>query len=405
MNKHYKLTNLLVLITLVFGSFFVWKKQTAPSNPELKVVTTAGNAEELKAIEFYGYVSSTEGYGENSSFLFKNNKPYYADDQPLRESLDSPIHLLSIHDLINDYRSFMRGKVPSVDRFISTDEWLIYTAMADEVHWKNNSRDELTIAWLNKETGEEQEFSVSLDNKESYYELYATQLNYPELSIMLTAHHDNDKMEHLIYSVDLNNPEPELTLKLDFTDFIQEDEYILVGNMVDKTSRFIPFQTNKYVEDSEFGDISKMMNYFVYDGNQNKVLEVPLFEADTYLLTDRDTIYVAEETDNQLDFYELNPETEELEAIGEIQLEFSNLGEDDLFYYDHAFSRNIAVLDGKLYTFKHQDINGSFLPVFQIVDLESQETLFFGKIDQLNSNQQNPISIEATTFNLNSQTN
>ena len=139
MNKYYKLTNLLLLIALVFGSFFVWKEKTNSPTPALKIVTAEGNAEQLKAMEFYGYLSNNEVYGNDETFHVKENQANYLAEQPILKRLDNTLDSLS-NELIEEHRSFMRGKYPSSKNFLSTDDFIVYVAKTTDSYWKEIGR-------------------------------------------------------------------------------------------------------------------------------------------------------------------------------------------------------------------------------------------------------------------------
>ena len=401
MNKYYKLTNLLLLIALVFGSFFVWKDKTSSLTPALKIVTAEGNAEHLKDFEFYGYLSNNEVYGNDESFHIKENQTNYLAELPLSKRLDNSLDPLT-NELIEDYRSFMRGKYPSSKNFLSTDDFIIYVAQTTDSYWKETKMNELVIAVLNKETKEEEEFTVSLGNLENYYDLYSSHLNYPKVSLVLSKYTTSDQGKHAIYEFNIEDPEAGLTEVYDFTEKIAANESYRVEEVADRTSRFIPLRTTRDVTNTEVEMMTELASYFVYDIKENKMIDIPLFETDTLLLTDHETIYVAEDLGSTLNFYEMNLENEKLEELGEVQLQSPSMGRiEDIYSYDRSFNPNIIVLDGKLYTFEQELIKDSFLPVFQIVDLKTQETLFLGRLDQLDDPSDRNISIGVTSYRLN----
>lgn len=411
MKKYNKLTTLLLLIVLVFTSFFIWKAQAASPNPKVNIITIEGNAEHLKPVELYASVSDNQVYGNHPVFLLENNKVSYREDRPFLQQVDG--HLNSVIDgLISEYRSFMRGKTRHADRYIVTDDWVVYTDMAANVYWQSSVEDKLIISILNKQTKEEKEYSIQLDDDMNYFNLHTAQLNYPELSLALTKYDMNGEAEHLISTFDFENPEAELTERINFTDKIKDEEYFYSQNTFDKTGRFIPFQlletvqTAIEVEDDIYTDSSKTIGYFVYDIVERKFIDIPLFEEnETLLLTDHDRVYVAEDSGETLELYEMNQQTEALEVMGTIQMASSSIGRNQQYLYNEFFYQNMTVLDGKLYAYGQDEFKGSTLPVFQVIDLEKNETLFLGRLDGSDGTKMDAPNIDVIEYRLNPAAN
>lgn len=387
MKKYNKLTSLILFIAFVFTSFFIWSAQAASPNPKINIVTVEGNAEHLKPVELYGSISNNLAYGELPIFHFENNQVTYVDDKPLIQKFDGHSSTI-INDLIANYRSFMRGKTRQTNQYIMTDEWVVYTAVATDVYWQESAEDELIISILNKNTKEENEHRIDLDDNMNYFNLQTAYLNYPELSIVLTKYNTDDEEEHFIYSFDLENPKEELVERINFSDKIKEDEFFYVGNSFDKTGRFIPFQTLRTVEttieddDDVYTDIQETTGYFVYDILERRFIDIPLFEENsTHLFTDQNQLYVAEDLGEVLSFYEMNPNTETLESIGQIDLALVSNDQMNLDSYNHLLDPNLTVYNGKLYAYEEQEFKNSYLPFFQVIDFEKNETLFLGRLD------------------------
>ncbi len=369
--------------------------------PALKVVTAEGNAEYLKAFEFYGYLSNSEVYGNDESFHVKENQINYLAEEPILKRLDNSLDPLS-NQLIEKYRSFMRGKYPSSKNFLSTDNFIIYVAKTTDSYWKETKMNELVIAVLNKETKEEEEFTVSLDNLDNYYDLYTSHLNYPKISLVLSEYTMTDQQKHAIYEFNIEDPEAGLREVYDFTEKIEADESYGVEEVADRTGRFIPLRATRYVTNTEDEMMTELASYFVYDIKENKMIDIPLFETNTLLLTDQVDIYTAEDLGSSLNFYKMNLENEKLEELGEVQLHSPLMGRtEETYSYDQSLNPNITVLDGKLYAFEQELIEDSYLPVFQVVDLKTQETLFMGRLDRLDDASDKNISIGITNYRLN----
>ncbi len=410
MKKYNKLTTLVLLIALVFTSFFIWEAQAAPPNPKVNIVTIEGNAEHLKPVELYASISNNLAYGNHPVFQLEKNEVNYEDDRPFLQQVDG--HLNSFIDrLITDHRSFMRGKTRRPEHYIMTDDWIVYTAMATEVYWQDTVENELIISILNKQTKAEKEYRINLGDDVNYFNFHTASLNYPELSIALTKYDVDGEAEHLISTFDFENPDEELVEQINFTDKIGDEEFFYVGNTFDKTGRFIPFQSVQTIQATEevyddiYTDFRKTTGYFVYDIVERQLIDIPLFkENDTLLFTNQDQIYVVEDLGETLDFYEMNVDTESLEFTNTIDIVFSMEQVEPDFYHSLP-DLNKMVDDGKLYVYNQQNFKGSYLPVFQVIDIEKNETLFLGRLDASDGSKIDAPNIDVIEYRLNPEIN
>lgn len=407
MNKYSKLTNLSILIALLFTSFFLWKAQAVSPNPKVNIVTIEGNAEYLKPIELYGDISNNQVYGNHPILTLRDNKIEYLEDQPITKQIDGSLNA-SIDRLITDYRSFMRGKTRQANRYITTDDWVVYTALATDIYWQDSVENELIISILNRETEEEREFTINLGEQVNYFNLHTTQLNYPELSIAMTIYNTNGNAEHIISTFDFENPEANLSEKINFSDKLKDDEFVYAGNIFDKSGRFIPFQSVRITQtmDDQYDGMNtesrEVTSFFVYDIEKRKFIDIPLFEENkTHVFVDQNRIYVVEDLGETLTFYEMDLESEELKAPIDIQMASPSMGRDLLHSYNEFFNQNIAVVNGKLYAYERQQFKEAYLPVFQVIDLEENENVFLGRLDASNDAKLDAPTIDIFEFQLN----
>lgn len=402
MNKYYKLSNLIILIILVFTSFFIWTARATSSAAEIKVVTTKGKAEHLKDVSFYGHSFNPNTYSSSnsSSFQFQENNAEYLQDRSFIEQIDGYSEIF-IDDLISNYRSFMRGKNPNANQYVLTDDWLVYNAMKSDVYWSEHSSNEITIAALNLKTEKEEEFSIPLGGPEENFNLQTSLLNYPELTLVLTKYAQDQSPEHFISTFNLEKPERQLTKKIDFSDKFDKNEFPKFENKVDKNGRFILIQSTKTSTVSDYEGHHMTSGYFAYDSEKEEIIDLPSFKKETILLTDQDHLYLGKDLGEVLDLYEVNPDTKELESIGELTMKSPLIGRDQAQNFPQNFNERITISDGKLYAYGQEQIQGVHLPVFQINDLKTLEALFLGRIDHLNPKSTNKKNIDIFEFQVN----
>ncbi|MFO8069427.1 MAG: hypothetical protein R6U02_05520 [Alkalibacterium sp.] len=407
MNKYIKLTSFLFLIAVTLTGFGLYKAQVGSPYPELKVVTSEGKPEYIEAIHFLGFVAdnqNTQNYQNNSTFVFKDGDSQYIKDHSFLKRMDFSYDP-QLNDLIADYRSFMRGKSRRAEHYTETEQHVIYTGMESDVYWNQPSLGQMTIAVLDKETEEEEMFSVSLGTDGSYYEVSATYVDYPHLSILAETNHSSDIPEKSVYTFDIENPKEELTEVVNLSEKLESNEGLYTGQSFDKTERFIPLQTVRQTGDPEFDYNEETSGYFAYDTQTQEVIDVPLFEEETLLFTDNDKLYVGKDLGDTIELYEMNVENQNMDLVGTIAMATPTIGRDEETLYNNLFNQRMTVLNGKLYAYEPQHSENNTRPLFQISDIETQETLFNGTIGPDDTAENDTTNIDVFEFRLDTANN
>lgn len=399
MKKYVKLTNLVLLIVLVFSGFGIMKVQSSSPRHELKITAEKGNRSALEPVEFYADVSDIDNYSTSSIFAFEKGEGKYIDDMQFPKKLDFN-HSLLVDQLMTEYRSFMRGKGRQSNQYIVTDDWLVYTAKSNEVYWKADERNLLTISVLDRETEKEKSFTVTLGDPQYDYDVHMAHFNYPELTIFITTHGASEQPQEQIFTFDIEHPDIGLTEVADLSALAGSDELFRVDQSFDRTNRFVAMQTTKQIETSEYEFVNEVTNYFVYDTKNKEVIEAPLFEEDTLLFTDKEQIYLGKNLEESLELYEMNPDDQKLTTIGTIQMNSPTIGRYPAETYSELFNSRITIFDEKLYAFEQEHADRTSYPVFQITDIQTQETLFLGRVETADSSKIDTTNIRMYEYQL-----
>ncbi|OJF97114.1 hypothetical protein [Alkalibacterium sp. 20] len=404
MNKYIKLMSFLLLIIVTLTGFGLYKAQASSPYPELKVVTTDGKPEYIEPFHFLGFVSDTQNYSNSSTIVFKDGHSRYMEDQTFLERIDFNYNP-QLNDFITDHRSFMRGKSRRTEHYTETEQHVIYTGMESDVYWNQPSRGLMTIAVLNKETEEEETFSVSLGSDGSYYEVSATYVNYPNLTILAATNHSTDISEQFVYTFDVENPTEELTETINLTQEIDSNGGVYFGQSFDRTERFIPIQSVRQTDDSEFDYTEEIIGYFAFDTQMQELIDVPLFEEDTLLFADNDKLYVGKDLGDTIELHEMNADDQNLDLVGSIEMATPTIGREEGTHYNNLFNQNITLLDGRLYAYETQYSDDISRPLFQITDIKTQETLFNGTIEPKDMAKHDSTNIDVFEFRLDTLNN
>ena len=392
MNKYYKLSNLLILVSVIFASFFVWKAQAGALSPKIKLVTIEGQAEEFKDVNFYGQVYE-EGYMNSTSFSFKENKIEYSEDKSLMRQIDS-YNNQEIDEYVSNYRSFMRGKNPNSNQYFSNDQWLIHAALRSDFHWANDRQEEMIISILDKESKEEEKYTISLEEFGGYFSIRALHFIDSELSIVMDQYTSSGEEKNFITSFDIHHPENLLTEKVDFSDQMDSESYLRFENKKNNSDRFMIFQVIKNITISEYEEVPEIKDYLFYDSKKEEIMKLPSIEEGT-VLTDQEKIYLVQNKEDVIELSIYDFEQNEFQEMVSLDVFSQIIGQEEEIQYQDEFNERISLSNGKLYLYGADETQGSYLPVFQIIDIKTGETLFLGKLDYLNpsTNGQQEISI------------
>lgn len=408
MTKYIKLTSLLLFIAVALTGFGFYNAQASSPYPELNIMTFEGKPEYAEPLQFMGFVADSQNYSNSSTVIFKNGDSQYREDIPLPKRMDFSFNP-RMNELITDYRSFMRGKSRQPEHYVETDNHLIYAATEGDVHWDSASNGQLTIAVMDKETEDEKTFEVDLSGQGQYHEVRAAYVNYPSLTLLVNNY--SGESQDLIYTVDLENPAEEVTETVNLSKETGSTGIytsLHIGQSFDKTERFLLLKSVSETAVSEFDYTTETNGYYAYDTQTQEVIDIPLFEEEkTLLFTDNDTLYTGKDLGDSIELYEVSPEDQKTDLIGTIEMASSTIGRDVSDSYSKIFNQRMTVLNGKLYAYEVQSSENAddhstrvARPVFQISDIQTQETLFQGTVEPRDSSSHDATSIELNEFRI-----
>lgn len=112
MKKYWKVTATLIITVLSFGIFYMNIAMSAEHLPELVIQTKTGDKEEIRDIVLEGsYTDISSNNYLSSRFKLTAEGSEYNNRSFLSEIIGQPA--TRIKELQEEYRSFMRGKIPS----------------------------------------------------------------------------------------------------------------------------------------------------------------------------------------------------------------------------------------------------------------------------------------------------
>ncbi|GAA0371647.1 hypothetical protein GCM10008932_23690 [Alkalibacterium iburiense] len=390
MNKQSKLFGFLTFILLSFLGFGFYQTYAGDGRTDVAIITDEGDISHFDHVEFIGNVYSTSTYRNLNTFIHSSGHMRSLSDLSFLKQMDFEYNATA-NRVVENHRSFMRGKSRNSALLTETDEHLIYTGMAHDVDWTQYDANNLTVAVLDKESEEEKEFEVDLNNQtgETHsVNVVTSYVNYPELTIITSEHISGDYMDnYFVYTFNIEEPVETLEPILNLTAELDASESILnISSSASDTGRYIPIYMRdqpdlEYYDGGYTETEIPSGEHYVYDIQTNEVIDIPAFEdSQTIVLAEEDTVYVGKNLGDTIEIHEMHIETQELDRIGSLEMATPRIGRGDLYHHDPN-STNLHIIDGKLYAYENDYSNEVSRPLFQVIDLETQETLFTGFID------------------------
>ncbi|MDZ7836097.1 MAG: hypothetical protein U5K84_12980 [Alkalibacterium sp.] len=152
----------------------------------------------------------------------------------------------------------------------------------------------------------------------------------------------------------------------------------------DKTERYILLNSVSETAVSEYDYTTETIGYHAYDTHTQEVIDIPPFEEETLLFTDNDTLYAGKDLGDTIELYQVNADDQEMDLIGTIEMATPTIGR-EMDAYNGFFNQRMSVLNGKLYAYEDQYTENTNRPLFQVSDIQTQETLFQGTVEPRDS--------------------
>ena len=264
MKRYVKLIIIAIVILLSIGVYYIQPMFSADERPEFKIIANSGDETLSENMVLKGYYSENVmlgmGIGDDLKITSKGTT-YYSESTNSFQSQTSESDYEKINQLQEDYRSFMRGKEPSLANFFEDDTLLAYAELTTNNYSSVTEDEEFKIEVLNKKTNKESSFSVDLPKGTNYSYMYIEDIEVANNQLIIVTNgyslnNENEQDEHHFYSISLPNEkiEKDESLQLDLVNLdgkqIQYVELLSGMNTV-QTSKFLVYRVEIGDEQSE----------------------------------------------------------------------------------------------------------------------------------------------------------
>lgn len=377
MSKYSKLISFVMFCILTLSGFVFYQYRSDSNIPFVEFFTEEGDQSELDVIHLEGYMFNVIGE-PSTNYELREGKISILNDRASFSEVDYDFDP-TLNSYIRNYRSFMRGKARFATNFVETNESIIYTGMAHDVHWASSYDNTLNISLFDKTSKEEIKYDVVLEGSSSHT-LVTSYYNESGLTIITQAVSAEETADWFIFSFDFDNPEETLTPVIKSANTFDTDE-IQIATSSTRNERYIPFQTLKPEKTDEYGYVEEYSpaSMYLYDTQTKEISMIPQYEdGETVVLSEDERVIIGNDNIDSIDWYEWDPENESQTAIGTTEMYTQTIGRVPFTYYNLFFNQSIQIANGKIYAYEENSIKGASRPMFQVIDSDSMTTTFSG---------------------------
>lgn len=400
MKRYGKLIIIVTLVILSFGIYYIQPIFAAETRPEFIIKAKKGDKTLIDNISVEGYYQASNFYGMGTETeITKDGTTYYPTQSYLSQLQGSVSDNEKMTQLQKDYRSFMRGKEPSLVNFFEDDSILAYVEITTDYLSAVTENSEFLIEVLDKKTNDVLSFSIEFPKAADYYSIYVEDVQVANNKLLVVTNgysisSGNGPDEQHLYSIDLPNEkiEKDEKIQLDLIDpkdkEIQYVELLNAGNDI-HSSEFLVYQvvldvaqTEMYVENDiitlpVFGLIGVNIEtgeQFLIDvsdevGNQALGNTLPM---------ENSTLYFYKTNDTTLSIYSYSLDQKELVEVESVELTAEQLAtlKTDVV---------LQVKDGVVFFIESSNVKDRNMQIIAI-DSNSGELVFEGAIEEKDDN-------------------
>ena len=380
MKKYWQLLLIMVIIVITISGHYIQVANASKQN-NFTFEKISGDDKYLNPLKIEAHYQNRYNY--QSVIISKDEttvleRPFYRENS------------LTFQQLIDEHKSFMRGKAHDGSSFYEDEAQLIYVGLPEET-WKLDKGDTFTynIDVLDKEKNTSSTISVQsqLKKKVNWISMSNVALVNNELKLIVHHMQNNGEEEIHLVIIDMN------------TERLLSDTVIESGSRNESTRTSSQFYNDYYnfglekyhvysmtvfdIKSDEYKFVSQQFKVLDLETNEMMALDLPEEAGlDVQRLTvDNDYLVISKIIDNDLIIYRYNIAQQQwLEPISV----------SPPFKFVEKTVYNVHALNGKLYLMNKVD-KGFLLQIF---DIEEGNALYSGLIPKKDSKQQYDISVD-----------
>lgn len=386
MKKYWKAIFIAVFSIIVFSIYYVNVSSYSDTLPQFALQTIEGDEQLVEDVVVGGDLNLSTLNLE--SFKIEEKGTAYFRDESFLNRLVGHYYPEYIDTLLQEHKSFMRGKEKYPEHFYESEELLVYASVGTNAFFGQSNRD-LIVGVLDKKTDEQKTFHVPIKDVDNFWSVnvIGTQIMDDTLYVLTNNMEENEtghtKNTIRNYAVNLSSGK---VISVDsiysVEDSIGDNSYVGVEVILNEDPHQPIYSVVKYetiygeyddhgnmVED----DQTNLLSVQFYDLTTNKEVNLNIpndigfpfaFQNDTLLLAD------TEPNNLHLTSYDIAKET----TLGELEVEMENM---NLSYMELIYEKTIE--DGKLYL---QTMTEKLekLPKIAVIDISEMETDYLGEI-------------------------
>ncbi|MGP4072937.1 hypothetical protein ACTWQB_10335 [Piscibacillus sp. B03] len=371
MKKYWKSVVVLAFIVIGLSTYLIQSSLASSDLPRIQIEHVSGDESLVEGIGLSGSYIVDNRY---NTFNFDGEDTNYGSERSFTEEIIGRRSTLE-DELINEYRNFMRGQPYLYDNFYNSDDALVIVD-SEWDYFNGQSRAELRVSFLNKDTEEEQHKVINLENTH-YANVLEVQYIDGRIYLYVEFVQQNDRRKVREFVYDVESKVMVSDQEVFESDEPGENRYVEVRKlresiMHEPADSMVLRATEVLLEEGEDGlreteREEKLYKYDIQNGEMTQ-LDLPAEEYGSAQRFDGQLIYFMQPSEESLNIIPYDIESEEfMDGIKMPQSEPEI--ESGL---EHQTSPFFDVKDQRVYMLDGNAIH--------VIDATTGETVYEGKI-------------------------
>lgn len=378
MKRYISSVLMVVIILLSIGTYYINVASYASNLPELTFKKLEGDEDELKSVHVNGdyidgrIVENFDMEVESNKIEYRTQLSYYEDMVRNYEPNDER--------LVNEYRSFMRGKEYN-DSYYEDKDNLTFVTM--DINYENRKySSNFKIESLDKKNKEEKSFEIDVPDQDKYADISVRDVQFAQSKLQIITQNDvltndeNDMVEIHHYTINLagNKIVSDETILSETFDSSNQGHFAMPSKVVGKLNNvfIVALVKGSYSEEGEFKEKKAESSLFSYHYDTKELEKIKLpndvdityefFESDFFF--DEKNLYIKEQSDERTRIWTFDIVKQKI--INDYTVERAN-------------SNSITIKDDRFLILTRKD-DGNSTDVLLIADGNTGKTLYKGEL-------------------------
>lgn len=378
MKKYWKLLAIIIVILAGIGTFYIHSAYSTNRLPTIEITDHSGNREVINSVQIEGSFTYDEFLDGEAVTINEKGSRFYSQ----KNFFELTTYRKEMEQLIQEHRSFMRGKTTWGGKFAENEQYLAYATIDYEMVWNREQQEKIKIDVLDKKSDSLITINpqVPSDEKRSYMGVEEVAITNDVLHVIIQSEDGDTGNEIHVFRFDIPSKKMIDDQSLLATGHEDGDTYSLItmpqsSENIGENNYTVfakEFYRRENGEEQITEDEALRTELFVYDAKTGKLKPITLpkeLQNNVLHYFDGEHLYFTTINKKQLHLNWYNLKTKQISS-GDIYLNKQAEG------YDNPI---LAVKNNRVFILS-QPSDYAIRATLTVLDLQSGKTMYEGEI-------------------------